>query len=225
MRVKNRMTPDPVVASLKLSHREAMLLMRERGISHLPVVDETGHVRGIVSEQDLLSTGPSRVTSLSIYELSTLLDQLTLAQIMSSPVLAVHEDCSLSNAASFMVEHEIGSLLVMRGDELVGILTETDVFKTFVEVLGGGQPGARVEVEVADEKGMLARATEAFAEAGSYIYSLTTFQDEAGKYTQASFKQSGASKEAIQAAIDKQPGVTLLDFRTTEEDQLIRLNG
>lgn len=225
MRVKNRMTPQPVTAGPKTTHREAMMLMREKGISHLPVVDKQGRVLGIISETDLLSTGPSRITSLSIYEIYTLLDTLTLDQIMSKPVLAVEEECSLSSAASYMVGNGISSLLVMRGDELVGIITETDIFKTFVEMLGGGQPGARVDIHVADEKGMLAQATQAFADAGSYIYSLATFQDQTGKYTLASFKQTGATKQALQAEIDQHPGVDLLSFRPVEEDQLLKLNG
>ena len=201
------------------------MLLRENGISHLPVVDERGRVLGIISDTDLLSTGPSRITSLSIYEIYTLLDSLTLEQIMSKPVLAVEEDCSLSSAASYMVENGISSLLVMRGDELVGIITETDIFKTFVEVLGGGQPGARVEIHVADEKGMLAQATQAFADAGSYIFSLATFQDQTGQYTLSSFKQTGATKEALQAEIDKRPGVELLSYRPVEEDRLLRIGG
>jgi acetoin utilization protein AcuB len=223
MKVKDRMTANLVVAASHTTYREAMTLLKENEISHLPVVDEQGKVVGIVSKTDLMSTGPSRVTSLSIYEIHTLLDELTLRQIMSTPALAVDESCGLANAAGFMVEHNVGSLLVMHKDELVGIITETDIFKTFVEVLGGGQPGARIEVQVADEKGMLAQATQAFADAGSYIFSLTTFQDQSGKYTLASFKETGASEERLQGEIEKRPGVELLEFHPTEQDALLRL--
>ena len=223
MKVKDRMTPNPVVALPKTTHREAMNLLKEHGIGHLPVVDAQGKVRGIVSEVDLLSTGPSRVTSLSIYEIYTLLDELTLEQIMVKPVLAVEEACGLSHAASFMIENNVGSLLVMQDQTLVGIITDTDIFKTFVEVLGGSQPGARVEIELADEKGMLAKAASAFAEAGSYIYSLTTFQDTKGKYTRISVKETGANQESLQAAVDAHTGVTIMEFRSTEDDTLLKL--
>lgn len=224
MRVKNRMTTDPVVAGLKTSHREAMKLLKDNHIGHLPVVDDQGKVRGIVSETDLLSTGPSRVTSLSIYEIYTLLDEMTLDQIMVKPVLAVEEDCGLARAASFMIENKVGSLLVMNGQKLTGIITETDIFRTFVEVLGGGQPGSRVEIQMDDQKGMLAQAASAFSEAGSYIYSLTSFQDESGKYTLASVKETGATKESLQASFERREGVTLLEFRPTEEDTLLKLS-
>lgn len=223
MKVKDRMTPNPVVAYSKTTHREAMNLLKEHGIGHLPVVDNQGRVCGIVSEVDLLSTGPSRVTSLSIYEIYTLLDELTLEQIMVKPVLAVEEACGLSHAASFMIENGVGSLLVIRDQALVGIITDTDIFKTFVEVLGGSQPGSRVEMQLADEKGMLAEAALAFAEAGSYIYSLTTFQDKSGKYTRISVKETGASQESLQAAIDAHKGVTMMEFRSTEDDVLLKL--
>ncbi len=225
MRVKSRMTPDPITASPKTTHREAMELMKKHDISHLPVIDAGGNVVGIVSEVDLLSTGPSRVTTLSIYELYTLLDELTLDQIMSKPVLAVPQDCSLPNAASHMLENGVSCLLVLDGDKLVGIITETDIFKTFVEVLGGGQPGARVDVQLDDKQGMLAQAAMAFAEAGSYIYSLTTFQDESGAYTFATIKEEGATEEGLRAAVDKREGVKLLEFRPNEEDCLEMLGG
>lgn len=202
-----------------------MEILRGNNISHLPVVDAQGNVLGIISEVDLLSTGPSRVTTLSFYEIYTLLDEITLSQIMTKPVLAVEGDCSLPTAASYMIENDVGSLLVVEGSELVGIITRTDIFKTLVEILGGGQPGARVEIRVADEKGMLAQATQAFADAGSYIYSLATFQDEQGKYTLASVKQAGATQESLREAMAAREGVELLSFRPVEENRLIRLNG
>lgn len=223
MRVCNRMTPDPITAGPKTTHREAMALMKENNISHLPVVDSRGRVAGIISETDLLSTGPSRVTSLSFYELYTLLDTLTLDQIMSKPVLAVEEECSLSSAANYMIQHDVGSLLVVKDGELTGIITDTDIFKTFVEMLAGDQSGARIDVRVADEKGMLAQAMQAFADAGSYVFSVSTFQDEDGKYTLASIKETGTTRERLQAEIDRRPGVTLLEFRPLDEDRLICL--
>jgi CBS-domain-containing membrane protein len=68
MGAKNRMTANPVVARFKTSHQEGMKLHKDHYIGHLPVVDDAGLVRIIVSETVLLNTGPSRFTSLSNYE-------------------------------------------------------------------------------------------------------------------------------------------------------------
>lgn len=223
MRVKRRMTPHPITVAPGTSHREAMRLMNEHNINRLPVVDGKGRVVGIVSKTDLLSTGPSRVTSLSIYEIYTLLDELTLEQIMTQPVLAVEEDCSLTAAAHYMVEHNVGSLLVMRGDELVGIITSTDIFKTFVEIMGGGEPGSRIDVQVADKKGQFAAAATAFSDAGSYIISITTFKDESGRYTIASFKERGGDMEKLERNLAELGTVKILDYQPSAENKLLRI--
>jgi acetoin utilization protein AcuB len=223
MNVRRRMTPNPITARPQTTHRQAMQLMNENNISHLPVIDERGKVVGLVSKTDLLSTGPSRVTSLSIYELYTLLDQLTLEQIMTRPVLAVDENCNLTSAAHFMIQHDIGCLPVLREGELAGIITETDIFKTFVEVMGGGEPGSRVEIQVADKKGQLLRALELLYAAGSYIVSLTTFKDDSGAYTIASIKQRGAEEAALREGFAQADTIDLLEYRPTDADELIQL--
>jgi acetoin utilization protein AcuB len=225
MKVKRRMNTNVITASPGTSHREAMQLMHEHNISRLPVVDDSGHVVGIVSKTDLLSTGPSRVTSLSIYEIYTLLDELTLEQIMTRPVLAVEEDCSLTAAAHYMVENDVGSLLIMRGDELVGIITSTDIFKTFVEIMGGGEPGSRIDVQVADKKGQFAAAAQAFNDAGSYIISIATFKDESGSYTIASFKERGADIEKLKQNLAELGTAKILEYQPMGENKLLRIGG
>src|SRR5689334_10319222 len=140
MKVRQRMTPSPITISPSTSHSEAVTVMRENHIRRLPVVDKNGKLVGIISHKDLLSTSPSPATTLSVYEIYTLLDELTVEKFMIHPVLAVEDDCSIATAAGFMIEHKIGCLPVMHEGKLIGIITETDIFRTFVEVLGGGEP-------------------------------------------------------------------------------------
>ncbi len=213
MNVKQRMTPSPITAHPKMTHQQAMKLMNEHNIRRLPVLDKNGHLIGIVTMSDLLSAAPSQATSLSIYEIYTLLSDLTLDQIMSSPVYAVNEECSLAQAARLMLDHHISALPVMRGEELVGIITETDIFRTFVEIMGGGEPGFRIDLRVPDEKGMLAAVSQAFAEAGSNIVSLTTFEGEDSTYGILSIKERGADEVALQVALGKLGNVEIVEFR------------
>ena len=91
---------------------------------------------------------------------------------MVSPVLAVDESCSTTNAANFMLQNKIDSLLITRDGTLVGIITAADIFSTFVEITGGGQAGTRIEAKLPNEKGHLAPFMQALSNAGSYIVSL-----------------------------------------------------
>lgn len=221
MKVKTRMTPNPITARPSTTYNEAVRLMKENSIQHLPMLDKNKHLVGIVSHNDILMAQPSRVTTLNVYEIVTLMDRVTMAQIMSKPVLAVEEDCSLSNAARFMIDKGIGCLPIMRGEEVVGIITDTDIFKAFVEVTGGGQPGSRVEVKMPDEKGQLARITNGFAAAGSYIVSVALTYDESGSYAYADIKERGGDEAKLRAEMDK-IGIEIVNFRPTEEDQLLQ---
>ena len=143
MFVKNFMTYNPVVISPDDNFPQAMNVIRKRKIRHLPVIERDKLV-GIVVEKDLLSNQPSPATTLSLYEIYSLLETLRIRQIMSRPVITVAGDCPLEEAARIMVENKISCLPVMEGDKLVGIITETDVFKVLVEVLGGKEDGVRL---------------------------------------------------------------------------------
>ncbi|HQA68973.1 MAG TPA: CBS domain-containing protein, partial [Aggregatilineales bacterium] len=140
MKVKSRMTPSPITITPETTHRQAVALMEQHNIRRLPVLDKKKRLIGIVSQSDLLSSAPSQATTLSMYEITSLMDKLTVDKIMTTPVIAVDENCSLAGAARIMLDNRIGALPVMRDEELVGIITETDIFKAFVEVLGGGEP-------------------------------------------------------------------------------------
>ncbi len=152
MFVRSYMTVDPVSVSPDDNFHQAMHTLRKRGVRHLPVL-EKGRLVGIVVEKDLLTNQPSPATTLSLYEIYSLLETLRVRQIMSRPVITVEGDCPLEEAARIMVEHKISCLPVMDGEKLVGIITETDVFKALVEVLGGEEQGLRFVLRVPDRVG------------------------------------------------------------------------
>ncbi len=195
MLVGNRMTRNVITGTPHMSHREALDLMRQHKIRRLPVLDGKRLV-GIVSEEDLLSTAPSPATTLSIYEIYTLLDKLTLDKIMVSPVVTVAPDCPLVDAAQIMIKYRVGCLPILDGDTLVGIITETDVLKILVEVLGGGEPGFHFTVELLDRPGTLADMANAVAEAGGNIVSVVTFGSQDHE-RQISIKEQGADEQKL----------------------------
>jgi acetoin utilization protein AcuB len=178
MLVGERMTRDPVVIRDDTPMDEAMKIMRDNKVRRLPVLNAKGVLVGIVSERDLLYASPSPATSLSIYELHYLLSKIKVADVMTTEVITVTEDTPLEEAARIMADNKIGGLPVVSNGELVGIITETDLFKIFLELLAAREMGVRLTMLVPDEKGVLAKITDEIAELGGNIASLGTFLGE-----------------------------------------------
>jgi len=221
MRVKNRMTPSPVVATLKTNYNEALHLMKQNHIQHLPIVDDKGKPVGIVTRDIMLRAAPSPVTTLNVFEISSFLDNVTMESIMSSPVLAVDEACSITNAANFMLVNEIDSLLVMREEALVGIISIADIFKTFIEITGGGQSGSRIEARIPNQKGHLAPFMQALSNAGSYIVSLAITTNEIDDYGYMDVKERGGNEDEIRNELDKLGYVEIISFRHSDSDKIL----
>ncbi len=216
MLVRDRMTPNPITASPDTSLEDALRLMRERKIRRLPVVDKQGNLVGIVVEKDLLYASPSPATTLSVFELPYLLARIKMQELMAKRVLSVDEDCPLEEAARIMVDHKVGSLPVVRGKQLVGIITETDIFRVMTEALGGRVAGLRVSLRTADRPGALAALTGEITRLGGNIVSLVTFSpDEPAKH-QITIKLQGVARSDLTAALQK-AGAEIIDLREVGE--------
>jgi len=207
------MTPDPVFVSPDDNFPQAMHVLRKRGVRHLPVVEE-GQLVGVVVEKDLLSNQPSPATTLSLYEIYSLLEQLHVRQIMSRPVITVGGDCPLEEAARIMVANQISCLPVMDGEKLIGIITETDVFKALVEVLGGEEEGVRLVLRALDRVGVLAKIVSRIAEAGGNILAITNTKVMDDRFREVLIKETGAKREDL-LRMEYGMEVEVLDMRPT----------
>jgi len=197
------MTLNPVTITPDTTFPEALRIIRESRFRHLPVVDEEGRALGIVTEADLLRASPSSATSLSIYEMNYLLANLHIREVMSSPPITVPEDSPLEEAARTMVENMIGCLLVMCGDDLVGVITETDIFKGFVEVLGGVGASLRITLRVSDVPGELARLTGVIADLGGNLCSVAAFRYKDPKHVYITIRLEGVDEEVLVPALEE----------------------
>ena len=135
MLVHERMSKHPITITEDTPINEAIKLMRDKKVRRLPVLNRKSELVGIVSEKDLLHVSPSPATSLSIYELNYLISKITAGEIMTTDVITVSEYTPLEEAARIMADNKIGGLPVMRDEELVGIITESDIFRSFTEIL------------------------------------------------------------------------------------------
>lgn len=203
MLVRDRMTPNPVTVAPDASVPAALRLMREKKIRRLPVVDGHGRLVGIVSDKDLLHASPSPATSLAVWEIPELLSRLKIDKVMTREVITVGEETPLEEAARIMADKHIGGLPVMAGDALVGIITETDLFKILLELLGGRRSGVRVTVSVPSVKGMLAQLTGAVFGVGGDIVGLgmSEVADTGGLRSEIMLKVQDAPREALVSAL------------------------
>ena len=124
MNVGKRMTSTLVTVSPSLPIMDALAMMNREKIRHMPVVEKYKLV-GIVTKNDLLNASPSKATTLTMWEINSLLSKITIKDVMSSPVITTLRH-TIEEAARIMVDNQISCLPVMRGNELVGIITETN---------------------------------------------------------------------------------------------------
>lgn len=131
MRVEDLMTRTPITTPPGTPVLDARQMMLRERIRHLLVV-EHGQLLGIVTDRDIRLNLPSPATSLSVWEINHLLARLTVGQVMSKYVITVDPDRDARDAARIMLDEKIGALPVVKGDRLVGIITETDLLRAFV---------------------------------------------------------------------------------------------
>ncbi len=201
MNVGKRMTSTLVTVSPSLPIMDALAMMNREKIRHMPVVEKYKLV-GIVTKNDLLNASPSKATTLTMWEINSLLSKITIKDVMSSPVITTLEDTPIEEAARIMVDNQISCLPVMRGNELVGIITETDLFKIFMELMGARNRGVRLTAEVQDTPGTLSRLSQAIYEAGGNIIALGTFSGETIASTLLTIKVEGIEEQNLKKALE-----------------------
>ncbi len=214
MKVGQRMTRNPITITPDVTVPEAQAIMRREKIQRLPVVDNKGQLVGIVTSLDLIHASPSPATSLDIYEMHYLLSKLHVEKVMTKNVITVTEDLPIEETARIMVDNKISGLPVMRGDILVGIITETDLFKLFIELFGARHKGIRLTILLPEKKGELAKVSNAITKCGGNIVSFAIFEGEDPSNGYCTLKVTGVDKatllEAVTPAVEK-----IVDVRET----------
>jgi len=212
MLVGSRMTPDPITISDDAAIDDALKLMRDKNVRRLPVVDKKGKLVGIVAEKDVLYASPSPATSLSIHEIHYLVSRIKVSEIMTKNVITVTDDTPLEEAARVMADNQIGALPVVHDGELRGIITETDLFKIFLELLGARERGVRLTIEVPEGKGMLPLISGTISRLEGHVLALTTWAGEEPGTRIVTVKVSGVDREKLVSNVD-QLGIEFLDVR------------
>lgn len=174
MFVSKRMSPNPVTITPATKVTEAAAIMRDKKFRRLPVIDN-GKLVGIITDRDLRQVSPSPATTLSIYELNYLLDKMLVGEVMKKDVVTINVDATIEEAALLMYTNKIGGLIVVdSAGVVVGVITETDIFKSFVDVMGLTEGRTRLTLEFTDKVGTLHEITGVFKEMGINILSFAS---------------------------------------------------
>ncbi|HZJ84807.1 MAG TPA: CBS and ACT domain-containing protein [Syntrophomonadaceae bacterium] len=179
MKVKDRMTTRVITVDMETNINEAFRLMKENDIRRLPVF-EKGKLKGIITLTDLNQASPSSATSLSIHELNYLLAKTKIKDIVpkKQKVLTVSPDTYIETAAKIMLQNTVSGLPVLDNDKLVGIITETDLFASLIDILGVNKPHTRIDLFAEDRPGVLADITGLVAKQGVNILNAVVFFDK-----------------------------------------------
>ena len=200
MLVGERMSHPVISVAPETPIHDALALFKKEHIRRAPVIKDAKLV-GIISETDLLNASPSPVSSLSIWEMNYLLSKVTVKQVMSKKVMTVEEDTPIEEAARIMADNKIGGLPVMRSGKVVGIITETNLFRIFIELMGAREKGVRVTALIQNKHGTLAKVTKSIADAGGDFISFGQFTGEDPDTKLITFKVTGLTKSQVKNAI------------------------
>jgi acetoin utilization protein AcuB len=215
MLVKDRMTPNPICGSPDMPVTEAQEIMQANNIRHLPIVDTEGKLVGLLTQRSLLQAIPSDARKFSPFVVNYALARIKVRNVMLKDVITISEDIALEEAARIMADRKIGCLPVMRDGELVGIISDNDLFNIMVNLLGARRPGVRVTVLQPDRAGEVARISSAIAERGGYLSVFVTYPTADPATWSSVVKVTNLPEDALVETLGSLPEIHIQDVRET----------
>jgi acetoin utilization protein AcuB len=176
------MTSDVITIDEDASIMKASIIMKEKDIRCLPVVNQKGELVGIISDRDLKDAAPSKATTLDVYELNYLLSSIKIKELMTTDLAYVRPDETVEFAAILMLENKISSLPVINNkDTLIGIVTQTDIFKVLINIAGVYTGGIQFAFSLEDRPGSIREAVDVVRLHGGRIVSILSTRETAEK--------------------------------------------
>jgi len=173
MFVSDWMTRKVYTVSPSNSVSEAIRLLKEKGVKHLPVVSN-GKLKGIVSDRNIKDFSPSEATSLDIFELHYLLSKTRISRIMKSNVVTTSPDAPVEKSAMLMLDNNIGCLPVIDKGRLCGIISDRDIFRVLVDITGIRHGGHRIWTVLDDSPGSIKALADIVRKYGFQLQSILT---------------------------------------------------
>jgi len=202
MFVGERMSRPVITVSPETPVHDALVMFKKEHIRRAPVIKD-GKLLGIVTENNLINASTSPATTLSIWEMNYLISKVTVKQVMTKKVKCIDVDTPIEEAARIMTDFEIGGMPVTRDGKIVGMITETDLFKVFLELMGAREKGVRVSALVEDKPGQLVKISKAITEAGGNFIAFGMFSGPDISVKLVTFKVAGMKKDDVKKVLDK----------------------
>jgi acetoin utilization protein AcuB len=192
MKIKDLMIPDPITIAEKASVQEAIELMKVNSIRHLPVVLEDKTLKGFVTLADLkIGLIPSMVADVS------------LSDLMIKDPITIGSDDDIEEAALLIYRHKIGGMPVVEKGKLVGIITESDILRAFIDMMGILTASSRIDVAVDKKAGSLKQAFHIIHDSGGDIINVGITAERSEKRTYY-FRLSPCKTDDIKKALEKE---------------------
>jgi acetoin utilization protein AcuB len=201
MFVGERMSRPVISVSPETPITEALAMFKREHIRRAPVM-KNGKLLGIVSQSDLLNASPSSATTLNVWELNYLISKVTVKDVMTKKVITVDKDTPIEEAARIMADTKIGGLPVTSAEKVVGMITETDLFKIFLELMGARENALRVTATIPEQPGELAKLTGAVSKAGGDFIAFGMFSGPDANSRVVTFKVLGMTKDRVKTVLD-----------------------
>jgi acetoin utilization protein AcuB len=173
MFVSDWMTKRVHTVSTDASVTDAVKLMKENRVKHLPVM-RGDKIKGLVSDTDIRNFTPSSATCLDMYELHYLLQKTSVEDIMKTGVLTTTPDTPIEEAAMMLYDGKIGCLPVLEGNKLVGIISDRDIFHALIDITGARHGGNRIFLTVEDRPGSIKEVADIVRKYGFGLQGLLT---------------------------------------------------
>jgi len=192
MKIKSFMIPDPITTTENASIEDAIELMKNNSIRHLPVVSEGKMLKGFVTLADL-RTGL----------IPSMLAGLTLADLMIKDPIIIDPESDIELAAQLIYKYKIGGIPVVKKGRLVGIITESDLLRVFIDMMGILSASSRIDVVVGTQPGSFNKAAQVVQNHGGEIISVGIVGERARTRTYH-FRLSPCKTTPIREALEKE---------------------
>lgn len=201
MNVGRRMSHPVITVPPNTPITKAHELMARENINQCPVV-KNNKLIGMITESAIIQAYPSSATTLAVWEITSLIEKIKVEDIMIKEFPTVNEDTPIEVAARMLTDLEIGALPVLRGTELVGIISRADIFKIMLEMLGARRAGVRFSVLMRNQPGEIAKLSQAIYKNGGDITALSTFEGDAISNFLITMKVDGIAEKALQDIVE-----------------------
>ena len=198
MKINSLMIPDPITITENASIQEAIELMKVNSIRHLPVVAKGNRLKGFITLADLKQG-----------LIPSMLGDVSLADLIIRNPIRVGPDDDVEIAARLIYKHKIGGMPVVKNNKLVGIITETDILRAFIDMMGLLNASSRIDLVVGDEPGSFRNVLQIINDNGGDIINVGIMAHETSKRVYY-FRLVSCDTAVIKKSLEKE-GYEVLD--------------